>query len=78
MGRALYEISLERPPAGVAAIEVRADNYLLVDSVSGAARSTRLAVRYTFTQLGPRRFRVTTFNADGSVRGSLERTLTLR
>jgi len=78
MGRALYEISLERAPAGVAAIEVRADSYLLTDTVGGKARSTRLAVRSTFTQLGPRRFRVTTYGADGAVRGSFDRTLTLR
>lgn len=78
MGRAMYEISVERAPAGVAAIEVRADGYLLTDTVGGKARSTRLAVRSTFTQLGPRRFRVTTFNSDGTTRGSLDRTLTLR
>ncbi|MCB9565182.1 MAG: hypothetical protein H6709_08795 [Kofleriaceae bacterium] len=78
MGAALYEIGLERAPAGVAAVEVRADGYLLTDAVTGRPRSTRGAVRATFQQLGRRDFRITTFDADGSVRGHLYRTFTLR
>jgi len=78
MGQGLYEISLERAPADVASIEVRADQYLLTDGVSGTSRSERLAVRSTFSQLGTRTFRVTTFNADGTERGTLTRSFTLR
>lgn len=78
MGRRLYEIGLERPPAGVAAIEVRADGWLLTDSESDATRSTRRAVRSTFSQLGERSFELRTFNADGTLRGTLRRTFTLR
>ncbi|MGE0324103.1 MAG: glycoside hydrolase family 25 protein [Polyangiaceae bacterium] len=77
MGAALYEIGLERAPSGVASIEVRADGYLLKDSVSGAARSSRLAVRSKFTLLGKRNFELSTYNADGSLRGTLRRSLTL-
>ncbi len=77
MGAALYEIGLERAPAGAASIEVRADGFLLTDSVSGKSRSTRLAVRSTFSQLGQRTFTVRSFNADGSLRGTLTRKLTL-
>ena len=77
MGDALYEVGLERAPAGVHAIEVRADGFLLTDSVSGAARSTRRAVRSKFFQLGPRRFSIDTFNADGSKRGTLTRDFVL-
>jgi hypothetical protein len=77
MGAALYEIGLERAPAGAASIEVRADGFLLTDSVSGKSRSTRMAVRSQFNQLGPRTFTIRTFNADGTLRGSLTRKLTL-
>lgn len=77
MGEALYEIGLERAPAGVASIEVRADGFLLTDSVSGTKRSTRLGVRSKFSQLGPRNFTIRTFNADGTLRGTLTRSLTL-
>lgn len=77
MGARLYEIGLERAPAGVAAIEVRADGFVLTDAVSGTTRSTRGAVRSTFSQLGERSFEIRTYNADGSLRGSLRRTFTL-
>lgn len=77
MGAALYEVALERAPDAVAAIEVRADGYLLTDSVTGQTRSTRDAVRYRFTQLGPRELAITTYNADGSARGTLRRSVTL-
>ncbi len=77
VGAATYEISLDRAPAAVAAIEVRADGFLLRDSVTGSTRSTRLAVRSPFTLLGTRTFRLSTFNADGTLRGTLERTFSL-
>jgi hypothetical protein len=77
MGAALYEIGLERAPAGAASVEVRADGFLLTDSVSGKSRSTRMAVRSKFSQLGSRTFAIRTFNADGTLRGTLTRSLTL-
>ncbi|MEZ4370851.1 MAG: M15 family metallopeptidase [Polyangiaceae bacterium] len=77
MGSALYEVGLERAPTGVAAIEVRADGYLLKDAVSGATHSTRAAVRSKFLTLGERAFVIQTFNADGSVRGTLRRSFRL-
>ncbi len=77
MGKRLYEIGMEGAPEAIAAIEVDADQWTLTDSVTGQARSTRKAVRSTFTMLGERTFKITTFNADGSSRGSLYRTFTL-
>jgi hypothetical protein len=77
MGAGLYEIGLERAPAGVAAVEVRADGTLLTDGVSGQTRASRLAVRSTFGQLGARTFTITTFNADGTKRGTITRDFTL-
>lgn len=72
-----YEIGLEREPAEVAYIEVRADEFLLTDGETGSAQSTRNAVRTTFNKLGERDFTITTFNADGTVRGNLHRTFTV-
>lgn len=77
MGAQLYEIGLERAPDAVAAIEVRADGWLLTDAVSGQTRSTRDAVRYRFLQLGQRELAITTYNTDGSARGTIRRTVTL-
>lgn len=77
MGESLYEIGLERAPAEVAAIEVRADGYLLVDAVSSQTRSARKAVRTRFNQLGRRVFAITTFDADGTERDTLYRTMVL-
>jgi len=76
-GRRSYEIGLERAIAEVASIEVKADGFLLTDSVSGSTRSARGAVRSMFNQLGARSFEITTYNADGSARGTLRRTFTL-
>lgn len=78
LGQGLYEIGLERAPLGVAGLEVRADGVLLTDGLTNSTRSERYAVRSTFNQLGPRLFELTTYNADGSVRGTLRRTFTLR
>ena len=77
MGDHLYEIGLEREPDEVAAIEVRVDGYLLTDSETGAQRSARNAVRYKFNTLGERSFDLSTFNADGSLRGHLYRDFKL-
>ena len=79
MGEDLYEIGLERAPEGVAFVEVQVDGrWTLPDIVSGETRSPRGAVRYRFGTLGERDFALTTFNADGSRRGTLYRTFTLR
>lgn len=77
MGEKLYEIGLERAPEEVAAIEVRADGVLLTDSETGEAHSPRNAVRYTFSKLGERSFEIDTFNADGTLRGTLHREFRL-
>jgi len=76
-GKQQYEIGLERAPAEVAGLEVSADGYVLIDGVTGQKKSPRLAVESTFNKLGPRTFALTTFNADGSKRGTLYRTFTL-
>lgn len=78
LGAGLYEIELERAPATVASIEVRADGVLLTDGPSNSTRSTRLAVRSSFNQLGERSFTLTTYDASGAQRGVLRRTFTLR
>ncbi len=72
-----YEIGLERAPVGVATLEVRADGYLLVDGVSGKSKTSRLAVKSAFTTLGERDFAITTYNADGTKRGTLHRIFTI-
>ncbi len=72
-----FEIGLERAPADVASLEVRADGFLLTDTVSGTSRVTRGAVRSMFNQLGARSFEITTYDAAGAVRGTLRRTFTL-
>jgi hypothetical protein len=77
VGRRNYEIGLERAPADVAAIEVRADGFLITDELSATTRSTRGAVRSMFNQLGARTFEITTYGADGEVRGTLRRTFAL-
>jgi hypothetical protein len=80
MGAGLYEVGLERAPAGVAYLEVRAESWLLTDSVSKQTRvdGSRLAVRSSFSRLGEREFILDTYNADGSHRGTLRRTFTLK
>jgi lysozyme len=77
MGGSLYEVGLERAPSSVAAVEVRADGFLLTDSVSSTSRSTRKAVRSKFLQLGERDFAISTFNANGTLRGTLHRKFEL-
>lgn len=73
-----YTVGIERPPAGVVAIEVRVDGFLLTDSISGETRSTRLAVRHTYSTLGSRHFQVKLFNANGGVVATYERDLTIQ
>lgn len=73
-----YEIGLERAPSEVAGLEVQVDGkWLLTDSVENQERSTRGAVRSVFSIIGERDFKLTTYNADGTVRGSLYRTFNL-
>lgn len=77
-GERTYEIGLERAPAAVAAIEVDADIFPVRDGISGDLRSTRNAVLGQFSSLGERHFSVRTYNADGSLRGTLHRDFVLR
>ncbi len=78
LGRGYYDIGLERAPEGVFFIQVEADGFLLTDEISGSTRSARHIVRSRFSQIGPRTFSLSTFNQDGSLRGTLRRTLSLR
>lgn len=78
MGASLYEIGLERAPAGVAYISVTADGYALKDSVEGSEQSQRKAIRTKFSTLGERRFVLHTYESDGTLRGTLRRTFVLR
>lgn len=79
MGERLYEIGLERAPAGVASVSVTVDGrFELTDQVTRDVRSTRLAVRSRFETVGARTFAITTYDASGAVRGTLRRTFTLR
>jgi hypothetical protein len=77
LGEKLYEIGLERAPGEVAAVQVDVDGFVLTDDVEGGTQSARLAVRQHLEATGPRVFHVTTFGADGEVRGTLTRRLTL-
>ena len=77
MGDHLYEIGLERAPDGVAAIEVRIDGYLVKDGPTDMTRTPRNAVRTHINRLGERSFEITTYAADGSVRGHIHRTFEL-
>jgi hypothetical protein len=73
-----YTVGVERVPTGVTAVEVRVDGTLLTDSVSGETRSTRLAVRHTYSTLGARHFQIKMFKANGTVVGTFERDITLQ
>ena len=77
MGPSLYEVGLERAPAAVAAVELVVDGVKVTDSVSGKVRSTRIAVRHVYSQLGQRQFALSTFNADGTLRGTITRSFKL-
>ena len=72
-----FEISVERPSASVAAIEVDAEAFPLRDSVSGDVRTTRRAVRYAFSTLGTRNLRVRLYDADGGLIAMREASVTL-
>ena len=78
LGPGYYDIGLERAPEGVAAIEVRIDDWLITDEVSGGTRSERLTVRYQLSQVGTRHVAISTFNADGTLRGTLHRDFAFR
>ena len=73
-----YTVGVERVPAGVTAVEVRVDGILLTDSVSGLTRSTRLAVRHTYSTLGTRHFQIKMFKSNGTVVSTFERDITLQ
>ncbi len=70
----VYEIGLERAPAGVASISARADGDLLTDGVEGTTRATRLAIRSRLLTKGARAIELSTFDASGALRGTLRRT----
>lgn len=74
LGKNLYSVGLERAPDGVAYLSVEVDGYPIGDSRGQGA----LEVRHTYSGLGQRNFAITTYNADGSVRGTLRRTFELR
>lgn len=73
-GKQEYEIGLERAPAEVASLQVTADGYVLTDGITGKTKSPRLAVKTALNTLGARKLALTTYNADGSKRGTLYRT----
>jgi len=73
MGDRTFEMGIETPPAGVAFVEVRVDGVLLVDGVTGQSRTSRKAVSSTLNQVGMRRFELSTYNANGTYRGTLSR-----
>lgn len=77
LGAQLYEMGLERAPAQVATVQLTVDGIVITDSVSGQAKTSRLAVRHKYSKLGKRSFALSTFNADGSKRGTIKRTFTL-
>lgn len=77
VGEATYEVGLERPPAEVAGLELRVDGYPVQDGISGLARVTRGAILATYSTLGKREFELSTFDANGTLRGKLRRTFTL-
>jgi len=76
-GEDTYEVGLERAPAEVAAVELRVDGYLVKDGLSGETHVARGAVLATYSTLGEREFELRTFNANGTLRGTLRRTFTL-
>ncbi len=78
LGTNLYEVSLERPPTEVAAVEVDIDRFPITDTTTNQRRNTRRAVRFAIQQLGTRQVSLSTFNADGSLRGTLQRSFTFR
>lgn len=77
-GEREFEIGVERAPWAVRAIEVIVDDFTLTDLNSGQTRAPAQFLRYRFQSLGERSFVLNTFNADGSYRGTLRRTITLR
>ena len=74
VGQNTYRVAMERAPQGVAYIEVEADGW----PVGSSEGEDRLEVQHTFSELGERTFAIHTYNADGTRRGTLRRTFTLR
>jgi GH25 family lysozyme M1 (1,4-beta-N-acetylmuramidase) len=72
-GPSTYEIGTENPY--YATVEVFADGFALVDSVTGLQRSTRGIVRFTFTQTGVRNLRIVTRDSSGAVIADVQRSL---
>ena len=65
MGKGVYQVGVERPPADLETLSVSANGYQLVDGVTGQIHSPRLAVRSAFSTLGQRRFEIVGHSAQG-------------
>lgn len=74
VGAQTFEMGIERPTPGAVFVELVVDGTPVTDDVSGKLRTDRMAVLHTYSGLGTRRFELSTFNADGSYRGTLRRT----
>ncbi len=77
VGGANFEISVERVTSEVRAIEVRVDGTLLTDALTGMTRSSRLAVQASLLLAEERTFKISTFDANGNLRGTITRVSTL-
>jgi hypothetical protein len=77
VSEATYEVGLERAAVEVAGLELRVDGHLVKDGISGATRTTRGAVLASYSTLGTRELELSTFNANGTLRGKLRRSFTL-
>ncbi len=75
VGARTFELGVDRPPAAVASFSVTADGYPLTDSVTGQTRVSADALRYTFQNPGARTLAISSYNNDGTLRGTLRRTL---
>ena len=78
VGALTFDMGVERPSAEVGSFSVTADGYELTDTLTGLKRVTGEALRYRFQNTGRRTIVLTTYNANGTFRGTLTRTLTVR
>lgn len=69
-----YTLRLSNEPEGVAWVDFSIDQY----KVFSGSPSARYETTISLNQLGPRVVAMTTYNADGSVRGTVRRTFTFR
>ena len=78
LGPSIYQIGFERAPEDVDSVSVSVDGITLTDAITGQIRSTRLAVRTTFTRLGSRTFVLLGYTSNGVEIVRSERTFTLQ